>query len=90
MTTLTSSSFASAVRAARLMRGRPWTSASVDVPPPTPDVVPLPPTPHPTPPSPVPVPPEINEPTRPGQHEPVRDPLLPTPGPSLPGDGSLH
>jgi hypothetical protein len=64
-------------------------AASVDIPPPTPDVVPLPPSPHPLPPSPspAPVPPEIIEPPNPGQHEPVREPILPTPGPSLPGNG---
>lgn len=61
--------------------------ASVDVPPPTPDVVPLPPSPHPTPPSPNPVPPEIIEPPNPGQNEPVREPILPTPGYSLPNSG---
>jgi len=65
-------------------------AASVDIPPPTPDVVPLPPSPHPTPPSPTPVPPEIIEPPNPGQHEPVREPILPTPGPSLPGNGRPH
>lgn len=62
-------------------------AASVDIPPPTPDVVPLPPSPHPIPPSPAPVPPEIIEPPNPGQNEPVREPILPTPGPSLSGNG---
>jgi hypothetical protein len=65
-------------------------AASVDIPPPTPDVVPLPPSPHPTPPSPTPVPPEIIEPPNPGQNEPVREPILPTPGPRLPGHGLPH
>ena len=55
---------------------RVWTS--VDVPQPSPDIVPLPPSPHPIPPSPV-LPPEINEPTLPGQNEPVREPGLPAP-----------
>jgi hypothetical protein len=50
---------------------------NVDVPQPSPDVVPLPPSPHQVPPSPV-VPPEITEPTIPGQHEPVREPVGPT------------
>jgi hypothetical protein len=65
-------------------------AASVDIPPPTPDVVPLPPSPHPTPPSPTPVPPEIIEPPNPGQNKPVREPFLPTPGPTLPGSGMPH
>ena len=54
-------------------------AAGVEVPQPAPDVVPLPPSPHPIPPSesPVPTPPEINEPTMPGEHAPVRDPIVP-------------
>ncbi len=57
---------------------------AVDVPQPTPDVVPTPPTPHPTPapgtPQEIPPleqPPEIIEPPEPGQHVPVRDPMVP-------------
>ena len=34
-----------------------------------------------------PVPPEIIEPPNPGQNEPVREPILPTPGDSLPNSG---
>jgi hypothetical protein len=65
-------------------RGLCLLAAGVDVPPPTPDIVPLPPSPHPTtPPSPTPMPPEIIEPLNPGQNEPVREPIIPTPGPSL-------
>jgi hypothetical protein len=64
-------------------RGLCLLAAGVDVPPPTPDIVPLPPSPHPIPPSPAPVPPEIIEPLKPGQNEPVREPIVPTPGPRM-------
>ncbi len=53
---------------------------AVDVPPPVPDVVPPAPrppgTPRETPPE---TPPEIIEPSLPGEHVPVRDPVTPNP-----------
>jgi hypothetical protein len=54
-----------------------------DIPQPAPDVVPLPPTPHPvqTPDTPPEIepghPPEVIEPSLPGEHAPVRDPIVP-------------
>lgn len=62
----------------RRPRGRRL-AASVEVPAPIPDGVTLPPSPHPQPPA-SPTPPEIIEPPQPGQIEPVREPILPTPG----------
>jgi hypothetical protein len=56
---------------------------SVDIPQPAPDVIPLPPTPHPrqTPDTPAEIgpahPPEVIEPSLPGEHAPVRDPIVP-------------
>ena len=65
----------------------PWATVlffgAVDVPPPAPDIVPTIPTPHPMPPGappevpPLEQPPEIIEPTEPGEHTPVYDPMLP-------------
>lgn len=53
--------------------------AEVDVPPPTPDVPPSAPPVPPKPDTPWPTPPEVIEPSLPGQHEPVREPVVPPP-----------
>lgn len=78
------------ISSAQPLRDPRGLAASVDIPPPRPDVVPLPPSPHPAPPSPTPLPPEIIEPPNPGQNEPVREPILPTPGPNLCGASQTH
>lgn len=74
----------------------PLPQRAVDVPQPAPDVVPTP-SPHPMPPSPaVPPeipplerPPEVIEPPSPGEHSPVRDPIVPGEAVDTPPD-TLH
>lgn len=74
--------------AARRQPGRlsGMTVAAVDVPPPTPDIPPpSPPRVPPPPDAPEPTPPEVIEPSLPGQHEPVREPVVPKDGNGEPG-----